>query len=47
MNLIELYTREVGRNLPEKMRADIEKEIRSLIEDSLEDESQKSRARGG
>ncbi len=42
MNLIDLYAREVGYNLPEKMKADIEKEIRSLIEDSLEDESQKT-----
>lgn len=42
MELIELYTREVGRNLPEKMRADIEKEIRSLIEDTLEDEARKA-----
>ena len=42
MNLIDLYTREVGRNLPEKTRADIEKEICSLIEDNLEDESQQS-----
>jgi hypothetical protein len=39
MDMIELYTREVGRRLPEKMRADIEREIRSLIEDNLEDES--------
>ena len=42
MNLIDRYTQEVGRNLPEKLRADIEKEIRSLIEDNLEDESQKT-----
>ena len=42
MNLIDLYAREVGYNLPEKMKADIEKEIRSLIEDNLEDESQKT-----
>lgn len=42
MNLIDRYTQEVGRNLPEKMRADIEKEIRSIIEDNLEDESQKT-----
>lgn len=42
MELIDLYTREVGRNLPEKTRADIEKEIRSLIEDNLEDESQQT-----
>lgn len=42
MELIDRYTREVGRNLPENMRVDIEKEIRSLIEDNLEDESQKA-----
>ena len=42
MNLIDLYAREVGYNLPERMKADIEKEIRSLIEDNLEDESQKT-----
>ena len=42
MNLIDLYAREVGYNLPEKMKADIEQEIRSLIEDNLEDESQKT-----
>ena len=40
MELIDLYAAEVGRHLPEKMRADIEKEIRSMIEDTLEDESQ-------
>ena len=40
MNLIDLYAREVGYNLPEKMKTDIEQEIRSLIEDNLEDESQ-------
>jgi hypothetical protein len=37
MALIDLYVNEVGRNLPAKMREDIEKEIRSLIEDMLED----------
>ncbi len=39
MELIDLYVREVGQRLPEKMREDIEKEIRSLIEDAVEDES--------
>lgn len=39
MNLIEAYVAEVGRHLPEKQRADIEREIRSMIEDTLEDES--------
>lgn len=43
MELIELYVNEVGRHLPEKMRADIQKEIRSSIEDTLED---MSRAQG-
>jgi hypothetical protein len=40
MDLINLYVKEVGSQLPEKMRADIELEIRSLIEDMLADESQ-------
>ncbi len=39
MALIDLYVNEVGRNLPTKTREDIEKEIRSLIEDMLEDKS--------
>ena len=39
MEMIELYVKEVGRHLPEKMRSDIEQEIRSTIEDTLEDES--------
>lgn len=37
MNLIDIYVTEVGRRLPAKNRADIEKEIRSMIEDMLED----------
>jgi hypothetical protein len=37
MDLIALYVKEVGRNLPEKSREDIQQEIRSLIEDTLED----------
>jgi len=37
MELIDRYAAEVGRHLPEKMRADIEAEIRSLLEDNLED----------
>jgi len=40
-DMIDLYTRDVGRNLPEKIRADIEREIRSTIEDTLEDESRR------
>lgn len=39
MELIDAYVSEVGRRLPEKNRADIEREIRSMIEDTLEDES--------
>lgn len=39
MELIQYYVSEVGRHLPEKMREDIEKETRSMIEDTLEDES--------
>ena len=42
MELIDLYTNEIGRQLPEKIRADIQKEIRSLIEDNLEDEAEKA-----
>lgn len=37
MKLVERYVDEVGQNLPEKMRTDIENEIRSLIEDRLSD----------
>ncbi len=37
MEMIDLYVNEVGRRLPEKMRADIQKEIRSSIEDTLDD----------
>lgn len=42
MNLIDRYVAEVGLRLPEKSRADIEKEIRSTLEDMLEDRSQKA-----
>lgn len=41
MNLIDRYVREIGRQLPQKTRADIEKEIRSAVEDMLEDRSNK------
>lgn len=37
MNLIDRYVSEVADRLPEKMRDDLSKEIRSLIEDTLED----------
>lgn len=39
MNLIDRYVREIGRQLPQKTRTDIEKEIRSALEDMLEDRS--------
>lgn len=41
MNLVDRYVREIGRRLPQKTRADIEKEIRSAVEDMLDDQSQK------
>jgi hypothetical protein len=45
MKLIDRYVREIGRRLPQKSRADIEKELRSALEDMLEDRSkQESRA---
>ena len=43
MNLIDRYVAEVGKNLPLlKGRVDIEKELRSTLEDMLEDRAQKS-----
>lgn len=36
-DLIERYVREVGRNLPRRVRADIELELRSLLHDSLDE----------
>ncbi len=39
MNLIDNYVSEVGRRLPPKIRADIEAEIRSALEDMLEERS--------
>ena len=42
MELIDRYVAEVGRQLPEKMRADIENEMRSTLEDMVEDRSQKT-----
>lgn len=41
MNLIDRYVREIGRKLPQKTRADIEQEIRSAVEDMLDDRSKK------
>ena len=40
--LVTRYVSEVGRHLPEKSRADLEKEIRSLIEAALDDRAEKS-----
>jgi hypothetical protein len=39
MSLVDQYVTEVGKNLPRKTHSDIEAEIRSLIEDMLEDHS--------
>ncbi len=44
MNLIDRYIDEVGRHLPEKERSDIEAEIRSMIEDMLEERGQQSKS---
>lgn len=40
MNMVDLYIAEVGKNLPAKNRADLEQEIRSLIEDAIDDAAQ-------
>lgn len=40
MNLLDLYAAEVGKHLPRKNRADIEAEIRSTLEDMLEERKQ-------
>ena len=42
MNLIERYVSEIGKHLPRKNRADIETEIRSTLEDMLEERSAKT-----
>lgn len=42
MTLIELYVAEVGKRLPLRGRKDIEAELRSTLEDMLEDRSQKA-----
>ena len=42
MNLIDRYVNEVGKRLPRKNRLDIEAEIRSTLEDMLEDRSQQA-----
>jgi len=41
-NLIDTYVSEVGRRLPKKTRSDIEAEIRSILQDMLEERSQKT-----
>ncbi len=42
MNLIERYVSEIGKHLPRKTRADIQTEIRSTLEDMLEERSVKA-----
>ena len=42
MNLIDRYIVEVGKHLPRKNRADIEAEIRSTLEDMLDERAQGS-----
>jgi hypothetical protein len=42
MNLLDRYVAEVGKHLPRNQRADIEKEIRSTLEDMLEERNQTS-----
>jgi hypothetical protein len=42
MNLLDRYVAEVGKHLPRNQRADIEKEIRSTLEDMLEEREQAS-----
>jgi hypothetical protein len=42
MNLIDTYVSEVGRRLPAKQRTDIEAEIRSVLQDMLDERSQKA-----
>jgi hypothetical protein len=42
MNLIDTYVSEVGRRLPRKGRADIEAELRSVLQDMLEERSKKA-----
>lgn len=42
MNLIDPYVSEVGRQLPQKNRADIEAEIRSALQDMLDERSKQT-----
>src|SRR3990170_7827194 len=43
MKLIDRYVTEVGKHLPRKLRTDIEAELRSTLEDMLEDRSKRAR----
>lgn len=38
--MLDLYIAEIGKHLPEKNRLDLQREIRSLLEDALDDASQ-------
>lgn len=40
MNMLDLYIAEIGNHLPEKNRSDLQREIRSLVEDALDDAAQ-------
>ncbi len=40
MNLIDRYVHQVGKRLPKKQRSDVEKELRSLLSDMVEDRAQ-------
>ena len=42
MNLLDKYMVQVGKHLPRKNRLDLQAEIRSTIEDMLEDRGQQS-----
>lgn len=42
MNMLDKYISEVGKHLPHKNRADIEAEIRSTLQDMLDDRSRES-----
>ena len=44
MNLIDRYVAEVGRHLPEKNRSDIEAEIRTMLEDMLEERGEQTKS---
>lgn len=42
MNLIDIYVTEIGRQLPGKNRSDIETELRSILQDMLDERSRKT-----